>query len=475
MFELLEATVETIREALSQGEMTSYELVKQYLLRIAQLDKSGPALNSIIEVNPDAIYIAQAMDRERANGTVRGPLHGIPILLKDSFNTQDKLHTSAGALALADNYATYDATVVRKLREAGLVILGKTNMTEMANFMAYEMKNGYSSRGGQVINPYNPEGDPWGSSSGSAVAMAANLATLSLGTETNGSIIGPAHNNSIVGIKPTRGLISRHGIIPICTAQDTAGPMTRTVADAAALLNILVGYDEHDPSTWAQAENIPDDYTDYLNRNGLQNKRVGFNIGYQDEWTPDQVAMAKQVRAAFESAGATVIDVDLPHQRNDFNILLHEFKQCLNHYLSTCSPSNQCQSLKDIIEYNQAHPEKCLKYGQGILLDAEALSGTLTEPQYITERFEALQKTGPDGISKLIQEHKLDAIISPGISDASPISGYPSIVVPVGYDSDNIPFGLSIVGEPFSEPVLIEIGYAFEQLSQARKLPPIEQ
>ncbi|NLC44189.1 MAG: amidase, partial [Clostridiales bacterium] len=360
MFEIQEATVTTIQSALNNNLITSFDLVEQYLKRIATIDKSGPKLNSIIEVNPDAIYIAQAMDRERQSGIIRSPLHGIPILLKDNINTNDKMHTSAGALALDDNYASFDAFIVTKLREAGLVIIGKTNMTEMANFMAYNMKNGYSSRGGQVINPYKRDGDTWGSSSGSAVAMAANLASLSIGTETDGSIIWPSNNNSIVGLKPTRGLISRYGIIPICSAQDTAGPMTRNVEDTASLLNILVGCDPNDPSTWGQKNHIPDDYTDYLRIDGIVGKKVGFNLGYEGDWSEEQRELSKYAKQIFIDAGADVVDVDLPHQKNDFQILLHEFKQCLNSYLSTTATGNKCRSLEEIIHFNEKHAEKCL-------------------------------------------------------------------------------------------------------------------
>ncbi len=474
MNDIFKLNVSQIRENLIKGKYTSYDLVKFYLSRILAIDKAGPALNSVLEINPDAIYIAQAMDRERAKGLERSPLHGIPILIKDNINTHDKMHTSAGALALADNLALYDATIVKRLREAGLVILGKVNMTEMANFMAYNMKNGYSSRGGQVINPYNPEGDTWGSSSGSAVAMAANLATLSIGTETDGSIIWPSNNNSVVGLKPSRGLVSRYGIIPICTAQDIAGPITRNVTDAAYLLNVIAGEDEHDPSTWCQQSNLPSNYADYLTMDGIKHKRVGFNIGYQKEYTEDQRKLAKKAREVFINEGAELIECDLPHQRSDHNVLLYEMKPCLNAYLSTTAYSNQCRSLKEIIEFNRTFPDKCLKYGQGLLEDAEALSGTLTEREYIEARYKALEGAGPEGILRIMEEHNLDYIISPGISDSSPISGYPSITVPLGYDSDNMPFGLTFISKMYDEPNLIKAAFTFEQITHFQKLPPFD-
>ena len=329
MINMEELTVAKISQMLADGEISSRQLVLNYMERIALYDKSGPKLNSVLELNPDAVYIAEAMDRERAKGKLRSPLHGIPILIKDNINTHDKMRTTAGSIALDDNFAPYDAWIVKKLREAGLIIMGKTNMTELANYMSYTMKNGYSSRGGQVINPYNPEGDVWGSSSGSAVAMSANLCALAIGTETDGSIIWPSHMNGTVGLKPSRGLVSRTGIIPICTAQDTAGPMTRTVADAAALLNIIVGEDPEDPSTWCR--DIPEDYTAYLDKDGLKGLRLGINRGYYDDFSQEQKDIAEKAYKAMESCGAELVqDVNLPHLRSDASVLLYEFKMCLN-------------------------------------------------------------------------------------------------------------------------------------------------
>ena len=360
MIPMEELTVSGIRRMLENGQVTSRELVLNYMERIARIDKSGPMLNSVLELNPDALYIAEAMDRERAKGKVRSPLHGIPILLKDNINTRDKMRTSAGSLALADNFAPYDAFIVTRMRRAGLVIMGKTNMTELANWMSYHMRNGYSSRGGQAIHPYNPEGDVWGSSSGSAVAVSANLCALAVGTETDGSIIWPSHMNGTVGIKPTRGLVSRHGIIPICTAQDTAGPMTRTVADAAALLNVLAGEDEEDPSTWCR--DIPRDYTDYLDADGLRGLRLGINRGYYDDFSEEQKAVAEGAYRVMERCGAILVqDTNLPHLRSDSSILLYEFKMCLNAYLST-NPALKCRTLKEIIDFYGDHPKEGLKY-----------------------------------------------------------------------------------------------------------------
>lgn len=470
MIQMEELTVARIRELLGSGQITSRQLVLNYMERIALIDKSGPKLNSVLELNPDALYIAEAMDRERAKGKLRSPLHGIPILIKDNINTHDKMRTSAGSIALDDNFAPYDATVAKKLRDAGLIIMGKTNMTELANYMSYSMRNGYSSRGGQVINPYNSEGDVWGSSSGSAVAMSANLCALAIGTETDGSIIWPSHMNGTVGLKPTRGLVSRHGIIPICTAQDTAGPMTRCVADAAALLNIIVGEDSEDPSTWCR--DVPEDYTAYLDVNGLRGLRLGLNRGYYEDFSEEQKRIAEDAFQALEKAGATLVSgTDLPHLRSDASVLLYEFKMCLNAYLST-NPSLRCHTLKDIIDFYGDHPQEGLKYGMSILLDAEYnTSGTCTDPKYILDKAACQRGAQEEGLLKLMDDNGIDILVSPGISDASPISGYPSIIVPAGYTSDNMPFGVTFVGRPFSEPLLIRAAYAFEQCTKARRAP----
>ncbi len=472
MINMEELTVAKISQMLADGEISSRQLVLNYMERIALYDKSGPKLNSVLELNPDAVYIAEAMDRERAKGKLRSPLHGIPILIKDNINTHDKMRTTAGSIALDDNFAPYDAWIVKKLREAGLIIMGKTNMTELANYMSYTMKNGYSSRGGQVINPYNPEGDVWGSSSGSAVAMSANLCALAIGTETDGSIIWPSHMNGTVGLKPSRGLVSRTGIIPICTAQDTAGPMTRTVADAAALLNIIVGEDPEDPSTWCR--DIPEDYTAYLDKDGLKGLRLGINRGYYDDFSQEQKDIAEKAYKAMESCGAELVqDVNLPHLRSDASVLLYEFKMCLNAYLAS-NPHLRCRSLKDMIDYYGAHPQEGLKYGMSILLDAQYnTSGNCTDPKYILDKAKCQREAQEEGLLKLMDENNLDVLICPGITDCSPISGYPSIIVPAGYSSDNMPFGITFVGRPFSEPTLIAAAYAFEQATHARKAPKL--
>ena len=482
MFVLEECTVDSIRSAFENGELTAYELVLQYMERIARYDKAGPMINSVLELNPDALDIAEAMDRERKAGKIRSPLHGIPVLLKDNINTHDKLCTSAGSLALTDNYAPYDATVTRKLREAGLVVMGKANMTELANFMSFTMKSGYSSRGGQVVNPYKPGAEVWGSSTGSAVAVAANFCALAVGTETDGSILAPSYINGTVGIKPTRGLVSRHGIIPVCIAQDTAGPMTRTVADAAALLNVLAGEDEFDPSTWCRRDVIPRDYTAFLQTDGLKGIKVGINRGYYKDkayhevFDKEMIALAEKAFDVVGDCGAEVVqDTNLEHLKNDLNVMLYEFKKCLNAYLST-NPSLKNGSLKKLIDFYGDHPREGLKYGMTLLQAAEyETSGTLTDPEYILDRIACLRNSRENGIDRVMDEHNLDVLLCPGITDVAPVSGYPSVGVPAGYKKDGTPFGITFVGRPFSEPVLIAAAYAYEQASKERRAPVFVQ
>ena len=474
MFTLEETTITKIQNAFNSGELSSFDLTAMYLERMAEIDKSGPRLNSVLEVNPEALFIAEAMDRERVLKGKRSILHGVPILVKDAINTHDKMHTSAGSIALANHFASYDATVVKKLRDAGAVILGKTNMTEFGNYMTKMMKNGYSSRGGQVISPYNPQGNPWGSSTGSAVAVSANLCAAALGVETNGSVIWPAHNNAVVGVKPTLGAVSRYGVIPITTAQDTVGVIARTVEDAAALLGFIVGYDERDVVTWSRDGQVHSDYTQFLDPGGLRGLRVGVNKGNYDELNTEQRALADGAFEVLSKCGAYLVHgADLPRLRCDREILFYEFKQSLNAYLSTCGPSLEVRTLRDIINANNARPDLALKFGQAILLDAEhETSGTLMEAEYLRNRVAYLRKARQQGIDRVLDEVGADLYVSPGLSDASPISGYPSIVVPVGFTSDNMPFGLTFVGRAFSEPLLLKSAYAFEQAMGGRR-PPI--
>lgn len=472
-FILKEATITDINSALKNGEITSKELVMMYLERIARIDKGKDGLNSILEINPDALFIAEAMDIERASNGQRSPLHGIPVLIKDNINTCDKMHTSAGSLALSSLYAPYDAFIVQRLREAGAIILGKTNMTEFANYMTEGMPNGYSSRGGQVKNPYVSSGDTGGSSSGSGVAVSANLCTASIGTETSGSILSPSNQNSVVGIKPTVGLISRAGIIPISNSQDTAGPIVRTVADAAILLGILTGMDSNDPATWTSAGNVFRDYTAYLDADGLRGARIGIpRKGYFDGVTPEMLKVIDKL----EELGAEVIDnADIPtcHEFENFDVLRYEFKASLNSYLATLGDDVSLHSLKKIIDYNNVHASETLKYGQTLLLSSEATSGTLTEPEYINQRIKDIRLSRDEGIDWVMDEYGLDALLffKTNGCDIAARAGYPSIIVPAGYKEDGMPFGITFTSDAYSEPTIIKLAYAFEQATKVRKAP----
>jgi amidase len=475
-FKLEEATISSVQSAFESGELTSRSLTIVYLERIAQYDKSGIMLNAILELNPDALYIAERSDQERAAGRVRGPLHGVPILLKDNINTGDSMHTSAGSLALADSYAPDDAFLVKLLREAGAVILGKANMTELANYMTSGMPNGYSSRGGQVLNPYGPGKFPaGGSSSGSAVAVAANLCVVAVGTETSGSILNPACRNSLVGIKPTLGLISRSGIIPIAYSQDTAGPLARTVEDAALLLNAMAAAsDPSDASTLLAPNRELLDYASYLDPSGLSGARIGINRGYIDDFTEEEKQRIEQAIQQMKEAGAEIIEeTNLPHIAKNSSVLLYEFKSALNRYLSTLGPHAPVKTLSDIIDFNNRHHQQTLKYGQKRLLLAEhETSGTLTEAEYIQHRLKDLRASREDGIDRLFREHRLDALFCPGVTDSAAVSGYPSIIVPAGCLENGMPFGVAFTGTAYSEPQLLRIAYAFEQKFGGR-VPPV--
>ncbi len=476
-FRIEEASITDMADAMEKGTITSRDLVIMYMQRIAEIDKDGPMINSVLEINPDALHIAEGLDRERELKGARSPIHGIPILLKDNINTKDKLHTSAGSLALADNYASYDAFIAKKLREAGAVILGKANMTEFANFMTIGMSNGYSSRGGQVKNPYG-DFDVSGSSSGSAAAVASNLCAAAIGTETCGSILSPACQNSIVGIKPTVGLLSRTGIIPISHSQDTAGPITRTVSDAAILLGILAGADPDDAATASIDNRYYDDYTVFLNPKGLMGARIGMpKEHYHDELSDEQKAIMQQTVEVLKKLGATVIEDDniaTAKAFDSYDVLLYEFKCAMNSYLSSLGEAAPVRSLREIIEYNMRHPKEALKYGQKLLLDSESISGTLTEPKYISQRLKDLRLSQNEGIDAYMERNKLDAILFPGSwgCDISARAGYPSIAVPAGFLSSGKPFGITFAGRAFEEDTLIKLAYAYEQETKKRK-PPV--
>jgi len=474
---LEEVTIREIQQKLECGELTSKELVLMYLHRISRFDKN---LHSILEVNPDALQIAEALDVERKETGKRSQLHGIPILIKDNIDTFDKMHTSAGSLALKNSIALKDSFVAEQLRKAGAVILGKTNMTEWANFMAIGMKSGYSSRGGQVLNPYGPgKFDVGGSSSGSGSAIAANFAAAAVGTETSGSILNPSCQNSLVGIKPTVGLISRRGIIPIAHTQDTAGPMARTVEDAAILLNTLCGKDEFDPITVTNP--FSDfNFTKFLIKDGLKGKRIGIALeGFMELLSMEKQKVVTAALEVLKSSGAEVIEqIEIPAANAEwkYDVLTYEFKPDLNAYLNGLHPSIPVRTLADLIEFNNKNEENMLKYGQAVLLGSEKTSGSLTEAAYVEALEFDLYHSTKQGIDFALETYDLDAIVFPSDegSHISAKAGYPTIAVPAGYTPEGEPVGITFAGTAYSEPLLIQVAYAFEQMTAYRKQPVIE-
>lgn len=491
-FELEEVTIAELQAGMASGRWTAQAITQAYLERIAQLNRRGPELRAVIETNPDALAIAEQLDRERAAGHVRGPLHGIPILLKDNLDTHDRMTTTAGSLALEGSIPSQDSTVARKLREAGAILLGKANLSEWANFRSEQSTSGWSARGGQCRNPYALDRNPCGSSSGSGVGPAANLCAAAIGTETNGSIVCPSNANGIVGIKPTVGLVSRAGIIPISHTQDTAGPMARTVADAATLLGALVGVDERDPATAASAGRYHTDYTRFLDAEGLRGARIGV-LRQAFGFHRDVDTILEQALGVLRERGAVLVDpVELPRGRdlgrNELTVLLYEFKHGLNAYLASLGPAAPVKSLKEIIDFNEKNKDREMPYfGQDLFLQAEE-KGPLTEKEY-TEALASIRKaTREDGIDKVMDEHRLDAIFAPtggpawvtdlvngdhfggGSSGTPAIAGYPNITVPAGYVF-GLPVGVSFFGRAWSEPALIRIAYAFEQATRVRRPP----
>ncbi|HET6559923.1 MAG TPA: amidase [Prolixibacteraceae bacterium] len=490
-FELNEATIASLQEKMKSGAITSEKITRKYLDRIEQIDGKGPELRSVIEINPDALDMARQMDKERKEGKVRGPLHGIPVLIKDNIDTGDKMLTTAGSLALTDKPSPDDAFIVRKLRDAGAIILGKTNLSEWANFRSTKSSSGWSGRGGQVRNPYSLDRTPCGSSSGSGVAVAANLCVVAIGTETDGSIVCPAGINGIVGIKPTLGLWSRDGIVPIAHSQDTAGPMARTVTDAAILLGALAEADANDAAAGSRQGEVITDYTPYLDAQGLKGVRIGIAADFYGFSTQVDELMKKAIDT-LKAQGAEIIE-DLKFKDHDqwgeaeWQVLLSEFKADLNAYLAT-REGLSVRSLADLIEFNKKNHEKEMPwFGQEIFEAAEKTEG-LQEAVYV----EALKKskilTREQGIDLMMDEHRLDALVAPtngpawtidwingdhfggGSSEAAAISGYPNITVPAG-DVHGLPIGISFFGRAWSEPTLIRLAYAYEQASKHRKVP----
>ncbi|WP_396173622.1 amidase [Flavobacterium sp.] len=488
-FELDEQTISDLGQKLSAGKYTSEELVNLYLKRIESIDTNGTQLNAIIEINPEAVSIAKQMDDERKNGKIRGPLHGIPIVIKDNIDTADKMQTTAGSLAMIGNIASKDAFIVKKLRDAGAVIIGKSNLSEWANFRSTQSSSGWSSRGGQTKNPYCLDHNPCGSSSGSGVAVAANLCVVAVGTETDGSIVCPASVNGIVGIKPTVGLVSRSGIIPISKTQDTAGPMARTVKDASILLGVLTGIDTADLVSNESVGKSFSDYTQFLDANALKGKRIGVERKPQGN--------NQFINALFEIAlnqlkksGAIIIQIDYIDQINalgeaEYEVLQYEFKDGLNNYLSQANA--KVKSLQDVIDFNKTNENQAMPYFKQELLESSNAKLPLTDEKYL----DALNKSF-NGSKKVLDtvflDNQLDAIcgitMGPacsidmiygdrwGYSLTSPAaaSGYPHITVPAGKVYD-LPVGLSFFGTAYSEPKLIGIAYSYEQASKNREKP----
>jgi amidase len=481
---------------MTAGRDTARSLVEKYTARIAQLDRQGPALRSVIELNPDAITIADELDAERKQKGARGPLHGIPILIKDNIATADRMMTTAGSLALEGARPPRDAFIVSQLRAAGAVILGKTNLSEWANFRSTHSTSGWSARGGQTKNPYALDRNPCGSSSGSGAAVAANLAAAAIGTETDGSIVCPSHSNSLVGIKPTVGLVSRTGIVPISHSQDTAGPMARTVADAVAILNALDGVDADDAATADAAAHAARDYSAALDANGLRGARIGIVREKLFGYSPAADRLAEAAIAEMKKRGAVIVDpANIPtlgsFDAAELEVLLYEFKANLNRYLSWLGPGSPVRTLTDVIAFNKTRQEQELKYfGQELLEMADA-KGPLTSEAYVKALATIGRQARELGIDRVMAKHQLDALIAPTFGlpwltdlvggdvlpagGASPstvaaVAGYPHITVPMGYVR-GVPVGLSFFGRAWSEPTLIKIAYSYEQATKHRRPP----
>lgn len=490
-FQLEETAIADLTASMRSGDRTTRSIVSQYLSRIQQLDRQGPMLQSVIETNPEALNISEELDREREAGTVRSPLHGVPVLLKDNIDTADQMTTTAGSLALQGSIPLGDSTVAHRLREAGAVLLGKANLSEWANYRSTRSSSGWSARGGQCRNPYALDRSPCGSSSGSGVAVSANLVTVAIGTETDGSIVCPASTNGIVGIKPTVGLVSRSGIVPISATQDTAGPMARTVRDAAVVLGLIAGVDTRDPATEVAGTLGLDDYTPFLDEAGLTGARIGVQrsaFGFHplvDRLMEDAIVLMRD-------RGATIVDPialrpSPTMRRAEVEVMAYEFKTGLNAYLAAL-PNAEIRSLADLIAFNEAHAGEEMPYfGQERLVEAQR-RGSLSEDRYQEAHAVARRLSREEGIDRAMDADTLDAVIAPtggpawvidhvngdhfsgGSSSLPAVAGYPNITVPAGY-VQGLPVGLSFFGRAWSEPTLIRTAYAFEQASRHRQQP----
>lgn len=475
-FKVEETTINEIQQAYEQGELTSVELVQSYLERIEKFDKNGPMINSVLSINPDALKIAAELDDMRGQEE-QGPLYGIPVLLKDNVDTTDNMPTTAGAIALQHHFAKRDAFVASQLRNAGAIILGKVNLSEWAYFLTENLPSGYSGLGGQVMNPYDlgtfKVGSVGGSSSGTGASIASNFAVVGIGTETSGSILSPASANSIVGIKPTVGLLSRTGIIPIAESQDTPGPMARNVTDAVTVLGVIAGIDERDPATLESEGKALADYTPHLKLDGLKGARIGVDITFLNDEEPDERAIIDQAIADLKSQGAIVEEVTIPVEEFHSDVLWYEFNRGINDYLSGVSDDVPVKSLADVIEFNKQDPEIRIKFGQSELEKSHSKSNNPADPTYLEHRATDLRISGVEGIDVVMAEHKLDALLFQDNRGAGmpAKAGYPSITVPAGYTKENMPVGVTFTGLAWSEPKLIELAYAYEQATKKRVAP----
>jgi amidase len=488
-FRLEEATIADLQARMKSGELSAESITRLYLERIRELNGR---LKAILEVNPDALAIAQDLDSERKQKGPRGPLHGIPVVLKDNLDTHDKMTTTAGSLALEGSIPMHDAFVVSRLRDAGAVVLAKANLSEWANFRSDNSSSGWSGRGGQCRNPYALDRNPCGSSSGSAVAVSANLCAVAVGTETNGSIVCPSNANGVVGIKPTVGLVSRSGIIPISHTQDTAGPMARTVSDAATLLGGMTGLDPLDPVTADSSSHRQSDYAQFLDPAGLRRARIGVARDFLG-FHPAVDRLMEEALAAMKQQGAELVDpITIPERRAingpSFQVLLYEFKADLNVYLAKLGPQAPVHTLEEIIRFNDQHRDREMPYfGQDVFIKAQE-KGPLTTQEYLDSLEKCRILSREKGIDQVMDEKKLDAIVAPtggpawlidlvngdsfggGSSSPAAIAGYPNISVPMG-NVRGLPVGISFFGRAWSEPVLIKLAYSFEQATKARKAP----
>ena len=493
-FALQELSVDELRQKMESGEYSARRLVELYLERIEDIDRDSIQLRSVIEVNPDALSIADARDEERRAGQVRGPLHGIPFLVKDNIDTADRMMTTAGSLALSGHHAARDASLVRQLRDAGAVLMGKTNLSEWANFRSTRSSSGWSSRGGQTKNPYVLNRNPCGSSSGSGVAVAANLCSFAIGTETNGSISCPASINAVVGLKPTVGLVSRKGIIPISVSQDTAGPMTRSVREAAIILNAISSRDDLDAATLERPTALPDDYTVFLHSDSLRGKRIGVEKSFLK--VHEKVdALLREALEQMKAKGAVIVEVDFVQRlkgigEDEYKVLQFEFKDGLNRYLS--GVDIPLRSLKDLIAFNREHADRVMPFFGQEILEASQERAELADPGYV-RALKSVRTTSRQAIDGIMQDHALDAICGPatgpawctdvvngdsfsgyGMGSGAAMAGYPSVTVPLG-NVHSLPVGLLFCGPAYGEGPLLGVAYAYEQASRKRKPPAFLQ